>query len=78
MSNPEIQREFDPKWFEPAPNHTEYTQGFYAGRIKERLAIINEIERQICFDALADEDGRCSNHGGKCYELRQLIKKLGE
>jgi hypothetical protein len=78
MGNPELEREFDPKWFEPAPNQTEYTQGFYAGRIKERLEIINQIERQICFDAQADDDGRCSHHGGKCYELRQLIKKLAQ
>jgi len=78
VSNPELEREFDPKWFEPAPNQTEYTQGFYAGQIKERTRIIAEIERNICFDALADDDGRCIHHGGKCYDLRQLIKKLGQ
>jgi hypothetical protein len=42
----------------------------------ERERIVKLIERQICFDALADSDGRCSNHGGKCYELRQLIESL--
>jgi hypothetical protein len=78
MSNPETSREIDPKWFEPADNQTEYTQGFYAGRIHERTLIIAEIERRICFDALADDDGRCIHHGGKCYDLRQLIKKLGQ
>jgi hypothetical protein len=46
-----------------------------AARI-ERNRIIEEIERNICFDAQADVDGRCSHHGGKCYELRQLIVKL--
>jgi hypothetical protein len=46
------------------------------GKIRERERIIALIERQICFDAQADEDGRCSHHGGKCYELRQLIKNL--
>jgi hypothetical protein len=38
--------------------------------------IIALIENQICFDAQADSDGRCAHHGGKCYELRQLINKL--
>jgi hypothetical protein len=38
--------------------------------------IVKLIERTICFDALADDDGRCSHHGGKCYELRQLINSL--
>ena len=41
---------------------------------QERDRMINLIERRICFDALEDSDGRCSNHGGKCYDLRQLIK----
>lgn len=49
---------------------------FETGRIAERTSIIERIERNICFDALADEDGRCSNHGGKCYELRLLINDL--
>ena len=76
MSNPELGREFDPAWFAPAENHTEYTKGFFSGQISQRTAIIAEIERRICFDALADDDGRCIHHGGKCYDLRQLIKKL--
>lgn len=38
--------------------------------------VIDLINRQICFDALADPDGRCGNHGGKCYELRLLINNL--
>ena len=37
---------------------------------------ITKIERNICFDALADEDGRCNHHGGKCYELRILVNEL--
>jgi|LakMenEpi03Aug12_release.lakeMendotaPanAssembly.Ray.scaffolds.fasta_scaffold5851443_1 hypothetical protein len=41
---------------------------------QERDRMINLIERRICFDALADDDGRCEHHGGKCYDLRQLIK----
>ena len=49
-------------------------------RNAERDYIIGLIERQICFDAQADADGRCAHHGGKCYDLRQLIKdmKLGK
>jgi hypothetical protein len=43
-------------------------------RQQERERMINLIERRICFDALEDSDGRCNNHGGKCYDLRQLIK----
>jgi hypothetical protein len=42
----------------------------------ERNRIVKRIENQICFNALADADGRCSNHSGKCYELRQLINSL--
>jgi hypothetical protein len=38
--------------------------------------VIKLIERQICFDAQADDDGRCSHHGGKCYELGLLVKQL--
>jgi|LakMenE01Jun11ns_1017448.scaffolds.fasta_scaffold9672549_3 hypothetical protein len=89
MSNPELEREFDPKWFEPAPNQTEYTQGFYAGQINERTRIAELIKRQVCFDALADHDametfrmahpeivGRCAHHGGKCTDLLLLISKL--
>lgn len=43
---------------------------------RERERIIALIERRICFDALEDPDGRCSHHGGKCYDLRELINKL--
>jgi hypothetical protein len=46
------------------------------GEARERDRIAAEIERQICFDALADDDGRCSHHGGKCYDLRELINRL--
>lgn len=42
----------------------------------ERKRIIALIERRICFDALEDSYGRCSHHGGKCYDLRQLINAL--
>jgi hypothetical protein len=48
----------------------------YFGAKAERLRIIKQIERQLCFDALADSEGRCRNHSGKCYELRQLITSL--
>ena len=41
---------------------------------QERNRILKRVRDQVCFDALADEDGRCENHGGKCYELLQLIK----
>jgi len=53
-----------------------YQEYVDTGVKQERERIIKRIENQICFDALADSDGRCSNHGGKCYELRQLIKSL--
>lgn len=46
------------------------------GASRERVEIIRQIRQQICFDSLADEDGRCSHHGGKCYELLQLIAAL--
>jgi hypothetical protein len=49
---------------------------FDTGVIWERERIIARIERNICFDALADPDGRCIHHGGKCYDLRQLINSL--
>lgn len=75
MSIPDIEG-FDPAWFQPADNQTEYTKGFYSGQIHQRQRIIDEIERNICSEAQADANGHCSNHGGKCYELRQLIKKL--
>lgn len=42
----------------------------------ERKRIIERIKAQICFDALADEDGRCTNHKGKCYEIGLLVKEL--
>ena len=48
----------------------------YFGAKAERLRIIKQIERRICFDALDDPDGRCVHHGGKCYDLRQLIIRL--
>lgn len=55
------------------PTRYRYRQ---EGRELEREKIATQIERQICFDALADKDGRCSHHGGKCYELRQLVNEL--
>jgi len=48
------------------------------GECRERERIIQRIKAQICFDALADLDGRCSNHNGKCYELNLLIQELQE
>jgi len=51
-------------------------QGIELGELKERERIIALIERRICFDALADDDGRCPHHGGKCYDLRELINRL--
>jgi len=55
---------------------TAYDSGLIDGRDNERKRIIELIERRICFDALADEDGRCTHHGGKCYDLRELINNL--
>lgn len=46
------------------------------GALAERERIIEQIERNLCFDSLGDPDGRCGNHGGKCYEFRLLINKL--
>lgn len=59
------------------------------GRMAERDYLITLIERQVCFDALADHKdvakfrlehpaivGRCSNHGGKCSDLLLLIHEL--
>lgn len=54
-----------------------FDAGVMDGQAKERERIIGLIERIICFDALADDDGRCVHHGGKCYDIRQLIKRLG-
>jgi hypothetical protein len=48
----------------------------YFGAKAERERVLTKFERQICFDALADDDGRCSNHSGKCYEIRQTITEL--
>jgi hypothetical protein len=48
----------------------------YFGAKAERLRIIKQIEPQLCFDAFAESDGRCSNHAGKCYEIRQTITAL--
>jgi hypothetical protein len=48
----------------------------YFGAKAERDRILTKFERQICFDALRDDDGRCGNHAGKCYEIRQAITEL--
>ena len=53
-------------------------QAHAAGIKTERKRIIERIKAQICFDALADQDGRCSNHSGKCYEIGLLVKELEE
>ena len=42
----------------------------------ERARNIKRIKDQVCFDALGAEDGRCLNHGGKCFELLELIAKM--
>jgi hypothetical protein len=67
-----------------SPNTPLYTEaeemahdaGMMDGAAKERERIIGLIERNICFDALADAEGRCVHHGGKCFELRLLINRL--
>jgi hypothetical protein len=51
-------------------------EAYRQGIEEERERIKELIQRQICFDALADEDGRCVHHGGKCYELRLLINTI--
>ena len=48
------------------------------GECRERERIIKRIRAQICFDALADQEGRCANHSGKCFELGLLVKELEE
>ena len=65
----------------------EYAYEF--GRTERELEIIEQIKRNICFDALADHDamatfrmahpevvGRCAHHGGKCTDLLLLVQKL--
>lgn len=39
MSNPEISREIDPRWFQPQSNQNEYTKGYFKGRDYERKRI---------------------------------------
>jgi len=53
-------------------------QAHAAGIKTERERIIGRIKAQICFDALADQEGRCANHSGKCFELGLLVKELEE
>lgn len=55
---------------------TVHSAELYFGAKAERLRVLSKFERQICFDALADSDGRCGNHAGKCYEIRQTITEL--
>lgn len=59
-----------------AEEKASYEAGLSFGKAAERERIIDLIERRICFDALDDPDGRCSNHSGKCYDLRGLINGL--
>jgi hypothetical protein len=55
---------------------TVHSAELYFGAKAERLRVLSKFERQICFDALAESGGRCSNHAGKCYEIRQTITEL--
>lgn len=63
--------------------------GVQRGREFATKELIAELERKICFDALADHKemeqfraahpevvGRCAHHGGKCTDLLLLISKL--
>ena len=53
MSNPELSREIDPAWFQPAANQNEYTQGYYKGRDYERkriLAILHDWPLNVKLD----------------------------
>ena len=53
MSNPEISREIDPKWFQPQSNMNEYTRGYFAGRDYERkriLAILHDWPLNVQLD----------------------------
>lgn len=61
------------------------TRTWFEEQLRNKIALgsslatkhaIKRIKAQICFDALADSDGRCKNHSGKCYELGLLIKEL--
>jgi len=54
-----------------------FNDGWNQGAIATRDSIRQQIKDQVCFDALADTEWRCSNHGGKCYELGLLFVKLG-
>jgi hypothetical protein len=57
-------------------SQTVRSADLYFGAKAERDRILTKFERQICFDALRDDDGRCGNHAGKCYEIRQAITEL--
>ena len=59
-------------------NYQDQTPSDYIAQAKteERERIIKRIKAQICFDALADQEGRCANHSGKCFELGLLVKDL--
>lgn len=61
-------------------SRAEKSREFYRrqGECRERERIIGRIRAQICFDALADQEGRCANHSGKCFELGLLVKELEE
>ncbi|NBW14844.1 MAG: hypothetical protein EBR82_43275 [Caulobacteraceae bacterium] len=61
-------------------SRAEKSREFYRrqGECRERERIIKRIRAQICFDALADQEGRCANHSGKCFELGLLVKELEE
>jgi hypothetical protein len=53
MSNPELGREIDPAWFQPAANQNEYTQGYFKGRDYERkriLAILHDWPLNLKLD----------------------------
>jgi hypothetical protein len=40
MLEPDMSRDVDPAWFQPAANQNDYTQGFFKGRDYERKRII--------------------------------------
>jgi hypothetical protein len=56
------------------PDNEEYVYEYYRRQGEGRAA--ERVRAQICFDALEDDDHRCSHHAGKCYELWQLFLEL--
>jgi hypothetical protein len=72
MLEPEMTRDVDPAWFQPAANQNEYTQGFFKGRDHERkriicLKVFDRLTNEQCRRLLPQRKGFAftSAHGGR-------------